>query len=185
MRCTVRKWFLTGVRMLEVEILDRLGERKWGRLNRLMANPMRTLERGVRGVVHDAIQRQFETEGEYGGIPWAPLADRTSEERARLGFGGENPILRRTDNLFDALTTGRMVSAGQGAEIDIDDDSFTLRTIGFPYAAALNEGRPAGPGYPAMPGRELIPVGSPDFIQRLKAIISGYVIRAELETAEE
>lgn len=168
--------------MLEIEILDRLDDRKWGRLNRLMANPMRTLELGVRRRVFDAIQRQFETEGSYGGTPWAPLADATVSERERLGFGGDGPILRRTDNLYDALTTGRMVSGGQGAEVEITDNEFILRTVGFPYAAALNEGRIAGPGYPSMPGRQLVPVGSQDFIDGLKSIISGYVIRADLET---
>lgn len=168
--------------MIEIEILDRLSGRKWGRLNQLMANPMRTLELGVRRRVFDAIQRQFETEGEYGGTPWAPLAEGTVREREALGFGPEGPILRRTDNLYDALTTGRMVSAGQGAEVEITDDEFILRTVGFPYAAALSEGRLAGPGYPSMPGRQLIPTEAPDFIAGLKSIISGYVIRAELET---
>lgn len=171
--------------MVEIEILDRLSGRKWGRLNRLMANPIKTLELGVRKVVFDSIQRQFESEGEYGGTPWASLAQATADERERLGFGAENPILRRTDNLYDALTTGKMVSGGQGAEVEITDDEFVLRTIGFPYAAALSEGRLAGPGYPSMPGRQIVPVEAPDFINGLKSIISGYIIKAELETAED
>lgn len=48
-------------------------------------------------------QKQFETEGRFGGVPWAPLAKLTNELRQRRGhgFGG---ILRDTDDMYRKFT---------------------------------------------------------------------------------
>lgn len=42
--------------------------------------------------------RNFTTES-AGGVPWAPLARFTIQERRRLGFAGAHPILQRTRQL--------------------------------------------------------------------------------------
>lgn len=54
----------------------------------------------------EIVGRAFDTEGASTGAPWQPLAKRTVDERRRLGFGPEHPILQRTQNLQRALTIG-------------------------------------------------------------------------------
>lgn len=65
---------------------------------------------GVIAEAHAVFAEAWATEGastEKG--PWSPLAERTQQERARLGYGAAHPILERE---------GRAA----GAEADVDDD---------------------------------------------------------------
>jgi phage gpG-like protein len=47
-------------------------------------------------------ERQFASDGAYGGTPWPPLAASTQAQKARLGL--DPRILRATHRLADSLT---------------------------------------------------------------------------------
>ena len=51
----------------------------------------------IAGVMHDAVEENFEQEGRPE--KWTPLADATIDERRREKFGPEHPILQRTGTL--------------------------------------------------------------------------------------
>jgi phage gpG-like protein len=75
---------------------------------------------------HDRImQESFQKNFEAGGRPaWEPLAQFTVESRERLGFSGSSPILVRTGNFMDEITSmesKRSYAPGQSiAEWGID-----------------------------------------------------------------
>ena len=72
-------------------------------------------------------QRNFQTEGgEVGG--WRQLADRTIEERERLGFGGAHPIMIRYSQLR-TLTTDNLtrMRTHHGAWSQSDPQGGTIR----------------------------------------------------------
>lgn len=150
---------------------------KWARLQNLFSNPMPVLKEPVRALVLDGIRQQFETEGAYGGTPWEQLAARTVDERALLGFPPEHPILRRTDRLFDALQ-GHM-TGGEGGEVIVTKNTFTLKTTNIPDAAAHQ----FGSDHSNLPARPMIPQPMPQsFMNQLRSIIHGYAIGASFET---
>lgn len=162
--------------VIEDQISGPVRGRKWSRLDNLFAAPMRVLEGPVRKLVLDAIEQQFESEGGYGGTPWQELADRTVEERELLGFPPEHPILRRTDRLFDALQ-GRMGGA-EGGEIEVTKNTFTLRTVNIPDAAAHQYGS----DHSNLPARPMIPEPMPEkFMRQLRSIIHGYAVGVEFD----
>jgi hypothetical protein len=49
-----------------------------------------------------AVTSVFNQEGNLN--PWASLSPVTAEERRKMGFGGEHPILRRSNTLLRSLT---------------------------------------------------------------------------------
>lgn len=75
---------------------------------------------------HDRImQESFKKNFDAGGRPsWEPLAESTVESRERLGFSGAEPILVRTGNFMDEITSmesKRTYSIGQSiAEWGVD-----------------------------------------------------------------
>lgn len=75
---------------------------------------------------HDRImQESFRKNFDAGGRPaWEPLSQATVEARERLGFNGDGPILVRTGNFMDEITSmesKRSYSIGQSiAEWGID-----------------------------------------------------------------
>lgn len=61
---------------------------------------------GVVQVFRGIAQRAFDSEGASTGAPWPELAESTQQERARLGYGPQHPILQRTGALMRSLTLG-------------------------------------------------------------------------------
>lgn len=74
----------------------------------------------------DSFRDNFTSEGGgFGGwSSWAPLADSTVAERARLGYGGEHPILQRTGQLMESLTT----EGAPGNVFEVGPNSLTVGT---------------------------------------------------------
>ena len=56
---------------------------------------------------HDAIMRESFTKNfESGGRPaWEPLSQETVDSREKMGFSGSEPILVRTGNFMDEITS--------------------------------------------------------------------------------
>lgn len=83
---------------------------------------------------------QFESQGAEGGSPWAPLAESTLAEKARLGL--DMRTLFRTHALFDSLTN----ASAPGHVRRITPEVLELGTAvasdgGYPYAEAHQHGR--------------------------------------------
>jgi hypothetical protein len=57
---------------------------------------------GVIAGLYNIAERQFESQGGYGGTPWPPLADTTVERKAREGL--DPRILHATLDLRESLT---------------------------------------------------------------------------------
>jgi hypothetical protein len=75
------------------------------------------LEGEVRPYWHEEAHRHFGTQG-TDTAAWAPLAQRTQDERAQLGFDPEYPIQIRTGELEKYLTSdeGKVEADGTGAQ---------------------------------------------------------------------
>lgn len=94
------------------------------------------------------IQNVFAEEG----IPkWQELAEFTVEERRRLGFPPEHPILERTGAFRRALTSSSSPDFVQ-EQVNLGGDSFTLRfgTTDFRFIEFQR-------GTPRMPARPIVP----------------------------
>jgi phage gpG-like protein len=67
-------------------------------LDRLEHIPQRMADRDepIRAAIRQGFALNFERESAGNGPRWAPLAEMTQNERQRLGFGREHPILVRT-----------------------------------------------------------------------------------------
>ena len=155
-------------------IIDDGADRKFARLNHLFSNPVPVMQGPVRSLIQDAIRQQFHTEGEYGGTPWQGLDEGTQKGREREGYGGDGPIMRRSDRLFNALTR----TGAPGGRLQVSRTQMLMRTVGIPYAKAQH----AGSSHTNLPARPLIPDPMPpSFVRRLHSIISGYIIKATLE----
>jgi hypothetical protein len=61
---------------------------------------------------HNDIEDRFNEEGDPKVGFWAPLKDATVSIRENMGFGGESPINRRTDEMFDALMGDYPIEVG-------------------------------------------------------------------------
>ena len=62
-----------------------------------LKDPSRPLEQSIKWIYNDT-KTNFGREGAlYGG--WRPLAERTVNERIKLGYGGRHPILERGGDL--------------------------------------------------------------------------------------
>lgn len=67
-------------------------------LDRLERIPQRMADQDepIRAAIRQGFALNFERESAGNGPRWAPLAEMTQNERQRLGFGREHPILVRT-----------------------------------------------------------------------------------------
>lgn len=110
-----------------------------------------------------AEQRQFSTQGAYGGAPWAPLSPKYAAWKARH-FPGK-PILRRTDELFTSLTQGPAIR-----EIGRD-----LLVMGSPVTHGKYHARGGG----RLPRRD--PIGVPEALRReWMSILHKFVVTGRL-----
>lgn len=116
-----------------------------------------------------SMRQQFETEGDWGGKKWAPLARVTLERKAALGFGNKL-ILERTGKLREAFT-----------ELSSD---FDVTTEGTSIVITISNtaGKYHQDGTPTMPKREIIPDPLPaTFVRQLKNIVTGYMLGADFQ----
>lgn len=86
----------------------------------------------VQPLVTDFIQRQFATEGAYGGKKWAPLAPATVALRQRPGHG-RGGIGRDTNRLWASLVKSGGSSASVGGLLVIGPQTYE-RGSSLPYA---------------------------------------------------
>lgn len=81
----------------------------------------------------DDIESRFNEEGDVKSGFWAPLHESTVRIREQLGYGGDSPILRRTDELFDFLTGEYQMYGGEDwAEMQVPGnppDPLTVRKL--------------------------------------------------------
>ena len=70
----------------------------------------------VLGYVESAIARNFANEEGSGGESWPELAESTQRSREKEGYHPRHPMLRRTDDLYDAATNGLKMSIARGGE---------------------------------------------------------------------
>lgn len=71
----------------------------------------------------DDIESRFYEEGDVKSGFWPPLAETTERIREQLGFGGAEPILRRTDDLFNFLTGDYQIFGSDSwAEMQVPGD---------------------------------------------------------------
>ena len=62
------------------------------------------LARPFQRIGGDTLRDAFDLNFAAEGPGWTPLARRTVEERKRLGYGGDHPILEREGNLRNSVT---------------------------------------------------------------------------------
>lgn len=80
----------------------------------------RFLEEDAHEYFREEIERRFASEGDRKSGAWAPLHDATVDIRRALGYPGSSPINRRTDELYDFVTTSNDISAGSDwAQMDL------------------------------------------------------------------
>lgn len=73
-------------------------------------------------------ERNFDAEGRGFGVGgWASLADKTVEDRERLGFGGEHPILFRYGELRQAAGSSLRTAGGSLSFTSTDPQGKTVR----------------------------------------------------------
>ena len=136
----------TQLQLVENVIGDDL-ERLVSRLSR----PGPRQVRSIQGAVQRGFAENFTREGSGDG-PWAPLAPFTVDQRQRLGYGGQHPILRRTGRLRDSFVNANSPDhfsevSFTGSGVIIAEGSDDER------AAVLQRGR-AGPR--PMPARPVV-----------------------------
>lgn len=76
------------------------------------------------------VAQAFASEGASGDTgAWAPLAERTIDERRRQGFGPEHPILQRRQTLMRSLTDTTSDT------ISVETPNYYARGSAVPYVA--------------------------------------------------
>lgn len=115
--------------------------------------------------------RRFNAEGPG----WEPLAGPTVADRERLGYGGEHPILVRTDRLALSLTRSEGAESGDSV-FRVEPDGFFVGTA-VPYAhwhqtGGTTEDRP--------PKRQLVEISEPDKV-RWMSILGRYLAHGALD----
>ena len=118
----------------------------------------------VQKLVRESIEKQFETEGEWGGKAWEPLADTTIRRKVQSHHSA-GQLLVNSGDMLRALKDGRARFVGGKVVYQVEDT-------------------PAGfhqQGTSRMPQRQIIPEPMPEeFMSKLRNIITGYVIAAAL-----
>lgn len=80
------------------------------------------LENDAHEWFREEIFRRFMSDGDRKSGDWAPLKDATIDIRRALGFG-DDPINRRTDEMFEFVTTNYdIASGGNWAELNLPGD---------------------------------------------------------------
>lgn len=115
--------------------------------------------------------RRFNDEGPG----WAPLAGPTVAQREHLGYGGEHPILVRTDRLALSLTRPEGVEDGDSV-FRVEPDGFFVGSA-VPYAHWHQTG---GTPEDRPPRRQLVEITEPDKV-RWMAILGRYLAHGELD----
>lgn len=122
-----------------------------------------------------AIVKQFQTEGEWGNTPWPELSDERTAQKLRSGTLWKG-ILRDSDRLFDAFAT----ESSDEFHVEVNGRNFTY-VIEVPYAYVHQRGIEG-----RTPARPIVPDPMPEsFIAKLRNVIAGYIIEAELVEPED
>lgn len=156
------------VNQIEAEEVERRIARIAGRFARFGPGVADRIER----LIHDAMQKQYQTRGRWGGARWANLRPETVR-RKKLAGTYHKGVLRHSDRLYDALVRG----SRPDFEMEVTDD--TARAVVNVEYAALHQ-----TGTKHMVARPPIPDPMPEsFMDDLRNIVSGYFV--EIELAEE
>lgn len=127
------------------------------------------MEERLKPMFREAIIKQFETEGAWGGDPWLALSDETIERKTRKGTL-ERGIMRDSMRLFEAFSE----PDSPDFDVEIKGNTFSY-VIRVPYAWRHQEGQER------LPMRQIIPDPMPEsFIAQMRNVISGYILEAEL-----
>jgi hypothetical protein len=108
----------------------------------------RTNQERIANVLRDAIAENFVNQGETDRGPWAELAPRTVQERIRLGFPGERPILFRTGEYLQSWAEPGAEGHVETWTFPPDGTEFTIGTTD--YRAEWHQG-----GTENMPARPI------------------------------
>lgn len=137
----------------------------------------RWLEGPALTIVLRGIRRQFETEGRFFGSQWAGLAESTKRVRSSRGYQPDHPILRQSDELYDAATTRSAAIATEVSDRStLSIDFGSVPVYGFNHLLGVNIIR----GVPApMPIRSWLPPdgGTPTMNRALQTSLLAEVDR--------
>ncbi len=134
------------------------------------------MEAAVEPWVEQEISMRFADERSPDGSSWEPLSPYTQADREQSGYGPDHPILRRTGELFNYLTSGgdkEIIPGGveikfprDGASIE-EQQKFSINQAGGTNIMAA--------GYPAqVPARPMIGWTEPDLMMALE-LLSSYI----------
>lgn len=145
--------------LLRVQILDD-DENKSRGVDRMFAAFEATVDdfpdvlRAGLPAIRAAHRQVFATEGSAGRGQWEGLAQWTREERARLGYGPDGPILVRTGALREHVLSApaEITRIAGGVELRIEPDRMVA---GVPKYAALAKGYAPN----NLPGRPMVAIG--------------------------
>jgi hypothetical protein len=132
-----------------------------------MAKPPTVPQRmRVGDAVRKQMQRAFTGQGTIQGSPWARLARRTVQERVRLGFPGERPILIRSGYLKRSWTEygapnhiEKFATTGTGWTLNVGTSDFRAKWH--------EHGTPRMPARPVLEGMHRQAIGIIDAIQKI------------------
>jgi hypothetical protein len=152
-----------------VRIASGEGEQRIARIRGRFASLQPVMEGPLRELFRQFAIQQWKTRGSYGGSPWAPLKASTIAKKKKEGTYRWG-TLKSSKRLYESLAHR-------------DHEDFYMRatnrgvTFGtrVPYAFRHQEGTPH------MVAREIIPEEMPeDFMRKLRNIVTGYIVDAEL-----
>lgn len=174
--------YSVGSGPIHILVDDTRAEKKFARIAGKFAKLDVVLRGPVREIIREALEQQFDTEGEYGGTPWEDLAASTQHDRrySRYNIAENHPILERSGRLRRALTK----RGASGAFTEVGKNYLVVGTKGIPYAKAHQRGS----DHSNLPARTIVPDSDngqgrfpPSFYRKLRSVVSGYLIGAELE----
>lgn len=114
-----------------------------------------------------AMERQFESEGSWGGTPWPPLSPDYARWKARVAPG--QPILRLTNLLVDSLT-----DLESPASVHVIEPDFMVLGTAVEYGAFHHEG--AG----NLPQRKIVALPEAERRQWVK-VVQRFILTGEAE----
>jgi len=127
------------------------------------------MEERLKPMFREAIVKQFESEGAWGGDPWTALSDETIKRKTLSGTLDEG-ILRDSMRLFEAFAE----PDSPDFDVEIKGNTFSY-VIRVPYAWRHQDGSDR------LPVREIVPDPMPEsFIEQMRNVVSGYILEAEL-----
>ena len=123
----------------------------------------------IADLIMEETTEQFATEGGHASGGWAPLAESTQREKARLGFGSRG-ILERSLALEHSLTV-----RGDGNQIlDVQPD-------GLDFGTSLRYGEFHQLGTSRMPQRRPVEL-TEDAKRRIVKVLQRWIMTGELAT---